>query len=211
MAHRIGSIVAAAPLLWMSWALFRLWVKPDTVADAESWVRFGVALMLLEFVLLHSGVFLAGAAAGVESKPKRFLAFAGLFAFYGLFVVGFALGTSSRIVLQIYGFVMLGRFVSVIADAGAGAAALVARSVLGVLVYLPLVFSTVFFPWPRFGIVGELADAARTEGSSGIWVDHPHRVIGAGAVYFLAMGLFEAYSALHPKAGGPGAGPLGKT
>ncbi|HVS12710.1 MAG TPA: hypothetical protein VMV46_02205 [Thermoanaerobaculia bacterium] len=185
------SLVAAAPLFWMSWTLAALWVRPASNPDAVGWVRFGIALMLLEFVLLHSGAFVGAFCGAVRTRLKRILVFAGLVVFYGLFVVGFALGTSSRAVLEIYGFVMLGRLVSVMADAGAGMEMFIARSVGGVLVYLPLVFASVLLPWPRLGITGELASAARTPGSSGIWVEEPHRVIAVGAIYFLVMGVLE--------------------
>jgi hypothetical protein len=203
MVHRIGSIIAAAPLLWMGWTLGRLWVDPGSSDDPVSWVRFGVALLLLEFVLLHSGVFVGAGWSAAKTLFKRILVFAGLVVFYGIFVVAFALGTSSRVVLEIYGFVMLGRFVSVIADARSGPEMFIARSVSGTLIYIPMVFASIFLPWPRLGISEELAAAARTGGSSGVWVDEPHRAIAAGAIYFLLMGLVELGVAFK-KPGGKG-------
>ncbi|HVS64976.1 MAG TPA: hypothetical protein VMT85_15900 [Thermoanaerobaculia bacterium] len=191
MFHRIGSIIAAAPLLWMSWTLARLWVDPASNDDAASWVRFGVGLMLLEFVLLHSGVFVGAGVIAAKTLFKRILVFAGLLVFYGVFALALSLGISSRAVLEIYGFVMLGRFVSVLADAGSGTEMFIARSVGGTVIYLPMVFASVLLPWPRLGITEELAAAARTDNSSGVWVDEPHRAIGAAAIYFLLMGLIE--------------------
>lgn len=193
--HRIGSLVAAAPLLWMGWTLARLWVDPSSRDDPVSWVRFGVALLLLEFVLLHSSAFIGALSATAKTLWKKLLGFAGLAAFYGVFVLGFALGTSSRAVLDIYLFVMLGRLVSLVADSKSGSEVFIARAVGGVLVYLPLVFASVLVPWPRLGITEELASAARTPNSSGLWVDQPHRAIAVGAIYFLCMGLLELRAA----------------
>ena len=42
-------------------------------------------------------------------------------------------------------------------------------------------------------IVGDLANAAKTPGTSGIWVDEPHRAIGAALVYFLFMAGIELW------------------
>jgi hypothetical protein len=191
MTHRIGSLIAAAPLFWISFTLGRLWVSPASVDDAVAWVRFGVGLMLLEFILLHSGVFVGAGCAAAKTTFKRVLVFAGIVVFYGAFALAFSLGTNSRSVLEIYGFVMLGRFVSVIADSRSGTEMFILRSVGGVLVYLPLVFASVLIPWPRLGITEELAAAARTPNSSGVWVEEPHRVIAIGAIYFLLMGILE--------------------
>lgn len=97
--------------------------------------------------------------------------------------------------LEIYGFVMLGRFVSVIIDARSGGEAFIARSVAGVVVYLPLVFASFALPWPRLGISRELEAAARSPNSSGIWAEEPHRVIAIGALYFLHIGVAELWVA----------------
>jgi hypothetical protein len=191
LIHRLASIFSAAPLLWMAWTLAALWVRPASNPDAVSWVRFGLGLMLLEFVLLHSGVFVGALCGAARQWWKRALVFAGLVVFYGIFAAAFALGTASRAVLEIYGFVMLGRFVSVVADAGRGTEMFILRSVGGIAIYIPLVIASGVLPWPRLGITDELAAAARTPNSSGVWVDEPHRAIAAGAIYFLLMGLIE--------------------
>ena len=68
---------------------------------------------------------------------------------------------------------------------------LVARSVIGTTLFIAVVVASSLLPFPRFGITDEIASAQRTPGSSGLWVDEPHRAIGAGALYFLALGVVE--------------------
>jgi hypothetical protein len=189
--HRVTYFLSAAPLFWISWRLFNVWVRPEAIEDAQSWVRFGVALLLLEFVLLHSGVFVVVGFAWARTWGQRLLVMLGITVFYGLFVVGFALGTESRQVLEIYGFVLVGRFATLVVNRDSGGAMILARSLLGTLIYLPLGFASVLVPWPRFGLVGEYAAAARTPGASGIWVEDPHRAIAMAAIYFLLMGVVE--------------------
>mgnify|MGYP007059392574 FL=1 len=195
MLHRITYLLSSLPLFWISWRLFELWIRPEAVPDAESWIRFGVALLLLEFVLLHSGVFVVFGFAAASTLLQKIGVGVGLTLFYGLFVIGFALGTESRAVLEIYGLVMVGRFATLVVDREKGTAAILGRSVLGVLFYIPLMFLTVLFPIPRLGIVGDFANAARTSGASGVWVDDPQRPVAARPLFFLAIALCAAGAA----------------
>ena len=193
--HRLTYLLSSLPLFWIAWQLFQVWTRPAVLPDAASWVRFGVGLMILEFVLLHSGVMGIFVFTAAETWWKRVLAGLGIVLFYGAFAWGLSMGTDSRQILSIYGFVLLGRAVTVLVDGAKGAAAIMGRSLLGTLVYLPMVFASVLLPWPRFGLVGEFAAAARSPNTSGIWVDEPHRAIGAGMLYFLCMAALEIWLA----------------
>ena len=59
--------------------------------DDGNWVRLGVGLLVLEFVVLHSGVFVSAMIATQEELSKKLQYAAGLTLFYSLLVLGFAL------------------------------------------------------------------------------------------------------------------------
>jgi hypothetical protein len=59
------------------------------------------------------------------------------------------------------------------------------------VVYFAMVVASVFVPIPRFGITPDVASATRLAGASGVWIDHPHRAIGAATAYFFLPGVVE--------------------
>lgn len=55
----VAAIVATVPCFYLSWVLVNVWREPMAWSDGN-WVRLGVDLLLLEFILLHSGAFMVG-------------------------------------------------------------------------------------------------------------------------------------------------------
>jgi len=62
--------------------------------------------MMMEFIILHSGMFMGGVAGAAESIWKRYLIFSGLLLFYSVLALIFAATVDSIDVLGIYGFMI---------------------------------------------------------------------------------------------------------
>lgn len=63
---------------------------------------------------------------------------------------------------------------------------------VGAICYLGTVFFATLFPIFRLGITREVIAAAKLPGS-GLWIEQPHRVLAAGALYFTAMAVSEIF------------------
>jgi hypothetical protein len=157
------------------------------------WVRYAVGLMALEFIILHSGGFMGAMAASTESLKKRVQAFLGLFVFYSLFAYGFAKMVDSFQILYVYGFIMLGRFITIIIASGEGKSQILSRSAFGTMVYMAAVFATLFIPVPELGVTHEVLEQVYPDRRGGEWEQNPEIAIAAGIIYFSALALYEIY------------------
>lgn len=185
-----GALSSSLPCFYLSWVLFNVWSDPMSW-DQGGWVRLGLGLLILEFILLHSGAFTASVIAKQEALIKRLKTMAGLMLFYVLMVWGFALSLDSQSLLWIFAGVCLGRLLTALSNAEEGAATMMARSGIGMLLYILVVFGTVFLPVPEWGITtGVLAEVYPDRGG-GLWEREPQRAIAGAAVYFLLMGIAE--------------------
>ncbi len=196
--HAIGCLASAIPYFLLVVVLSRAWVDPMSVDDGV-WVPLAVGLMALEFILLHSGVFMGVVAAKAQSAARRAGVFALLAGFYAIFAVVFSTVTGTWEVLKIFGFLMAGRFVTLIVASGEGKQELIARSGAGIAMYIPVVFLTVFVPFPELGVNAEVLREVYPNRGGGIWEQHPERAIAGAIIYFGLMGLFE----LKQLTGGP--------
>ena len=69
--------------------------------------------------------------------------------------------------------------------------AIVARSGIGVLLYLLVASGAVFLPIPEPGITGTVLDEVYPDRGGGLWEKEPERAIEVAALYFLIIGLAE--------------------
>ena len=199
MSAWLGRIAATVPLLYLSYVLFSVWYEPMAWDDGN-WVTLGLGLMLLEFVTLHSGVFIVVGMRSREALNRRWFFVLGITAFYALLVLGFAMGVGQPQLLWIFALVMLGRLVSLAFDDNpdAVAAEMIARSTIGTVLYLLVVFGTIFVPIPELGITREVLDDVYPQRGSGVWEAEPHRAIAGAAVYFALLGFAEWRWINHP-------------
>lgn len=181
----------AAPCFSMGLRLLEVWRNPMAV-ESGRWVRLGVGIFVLEFILLHAGIMLGAAAAGASSGGARLLGTLGLTAVYALFAGAIALGFRSRMLFMSFLGMVAGRFVAlVVGISNEDQGLLLAHAVLGMVLYFTMVMASVFLPWPRRGITEAIAAESRVPNSGGLWVEQPHRAIGPAAVYFLLLGTAE--------------------
>lgn len=179
----------AAPCFSMGMRMLQVWRDPMAV-DEGRWVRYGVGVFVLEFILLHASILLGAAATGHDGLSLARTAL--LVGFYALFAGAIALGFKSRALFNAFLVVVVGRFVAVMVGVSADDQRLfMAHSLVAMVLYFGLVISSVVLPWPKLGITEAVASRARPDNASGLWVEQPHRAIGPAAVYFLLLGVVE--------------------
>ena len=161
------------------------WIAPGLIGYDR--VRDLLLLMLIEFIVMHSGAFTA-VTLGAEnvSRTKRALSLAGLTAFYLMFVLGFSLAFDST--WPIWGFLWLfvSRFLQLFtsrAQAEAKMQRMLGGWVVSGMTYLAGTFATVLIPFPRLGITAEVVSAMHLPGS-GLWIEKPWIVLAFGTLYF---------------------------
>ncbi len=190
------ALAFALPCFGMGWRLLHVWRRPLEIEDGR-WVQLGVGVMVLEFVLLHAGVLLASLAMAADGLATTILATVGLSVFYGLFAVVIAYAFKSRMLLESFLWMIGGRLLAMLIGISTEESQLILNwSVVAMLLYVPLVIASVVVPFPRLGITAKIAGAKRLSNASGVWVDEPHRAIGAGAIYFHALGVAALLTAL---------------
>ena len=192
---RLSHLIAAGSLAWVSIQLYRTWVDPLAIENG-AWVKFGVGLILLEFVFVHSSPFM-GFIAGIAQRGRRMAAFLGAAAFYGLFAAAMIFSVNEPRLAWVYFGVMAGRTWAGWADARDEMDLMAGATwALSVVMYLGCVFASVMVDWPHLGLPPELGSKILGSGGDGVWEAEPHRAIAAGAVYFAALALLEAFRAL---------------
>lgn len=187
----LGCVWAGLSCLAMAWLFFLAWWRPLEL-EGGRWVRLGVGVMVLEFVLVHSGGVLHH-LMGEKAGWSRLRQGLGLAALYTLFGVGIAYGFKSWWLLGSYGLVMSGRLWALAAGTWTPMDQAISqrRMVASVVLYVGLLFATLVLPVPRGGLTEALVSSVRTGGGGGAWVDHPEKALAMGTAYFLLLGLIE--------------------
>jgi len=184
------ALAFAIPCFRMGFQLLAVWRNPMACENGR-WVQLGVGVFVLEFILLHAGIFI-GAVTMDAGGAAAILGTLGLAAFYTLFAAAIAWGFKSRMLFMSFLSLVVGRFVAVLLGISQDDTQLfMAHSLVAMAIYFVLVFASVFLPWPRLGITEAIAAQTRVPNASGLWVEQPHRAIGPATVYFLLLGLVE--------------------
>ena len=170
------------------------WLGPEYVANL-------MLVMLIEFLVMHSGGFYAGLVASDLPRARRLGAFCGLTAFYALFIAGFALVFDSAWPLFAFGWLFVSRFTQLWRPLGGVAAQqLTMQWVASGMTYLVGAIATVSLPLPRLGMTPEFVASMHLSGG-GAWVERPYTVLAFGALYFAVQGWIK-YAALPAQAAG---------
>ncbi|HEU5357624.1 MAG TPA: hypothetical protein VFU45_00790 [Gemmatimonadales bacterium] len=185
----LADLVAALPNFLLAGTAILTWYDPTVLGVAK--VSYFVALMLLEFIVLHSAAFMGTVAYGKEPKVGRVAGILGLALFYSLFAGGVALAFHRMWPLWAFWALVLNRLAGVLMGQGGddGAAAVVrAGWAAGMMFYLVATLATLFLPLPHLGITAEVV-AAQHFTASGLWVEQPWRVLAMAAVYYMLQGV----------------------
>lgn len=186
-------IAAAVPSLVLAYALFSVWANPMSW-DNGAWVPYGVGILCMEFLILHSSAFIGQVAARQTQFHKKLKFFLGLFVLYICMGLGFALATDSPSLLVMLAVVMLSRFVLALQ----GEEGVHPRVALGVTAYILMALGTILLPVPEWGITQEIVNQVYPGRGGGLWEREPERAIAGGACYFALMGIMELYWAFKP-------------
>ena len=195
----IEGLITAVPCFVLAATMLFTWIDPMSI-DSGSWVRFGVGIMALEFLLVHSGAMMGSMAANTKDETffSKLKVFGAAFAFYSLFAGAMALAFQSWTLFIIYSTVMLSRWIGLLSQPAIEAkAAAMQRSGYAVLYYLLAVFLSVLVPWPRLGVTYSIVSEVYPDRGAGHWERHPESALAAGIIYFSLIGLTELYLALH--------------
>ena len=169
-----------------------VWLDP-MAWDEGHWVPFGVGILIIEFLALHSSVFITNMITNTDDRAQKLKYGIGFFIFYSLMAFGIAAGIGSFSLVLILGAMMIGRTFAAFAQDSATLAHTNARSALGITLYIVLCGATVFIDIPEMGITNSVLAEVYPNRGGGVWERHPERAIVAAAVYFAVMGLVEIY------------------
>lgn len=192
--HRFGilrRLGAAGPDAALAGLYLWCWINP--LAWRKTLVAELMLVMMVEFLVVHSGPFLGMVVVGTgssQSRASRLKVLLGLGAIYLLFAGGMsaALGSWGPILLFVWLIgakliaILLGR-----SPGGTERARQMGYWALSVVFYLGAVFATLLLPVPKFGVTqhGHFYGIP----GEGEWVSHPETVIAAGFLYFAALAL----------------------
>jgi hypothetical protein len=160
------------------------WFAPATLG--YDWIKTLMLVMLIEFLVVHSGGFIGQTVLGDASRAIKVKAIVGFGAFYMLFVLAFCAAVGQWWPIAAFGWLLVGKFLMVVLEPKPRAEErqrLTSIWILSVVAYLFAVFATVLLPVPEFGIDATARAGAAIPGS-GLWVEQPETVIAAGLVYF---------------------------
>ena len=195
-------LVGALPDAVTSFIFLVAWIAPTALGP--QWVKDLMLTMLIEFIVMHSGVFysaIVGGAAG--ARAQRSLLLIGLTAFYMLFIIGFSVAFKSTWPIFAFGWLFVSRFATIWIHPQLSAratAAMASQWAASAVFYLVGVFVTLLLPLPSLGLTREFVASMQLSGS-GAWIDHPHIVIAFGALYFGAQSWFKFYVASRASTG----------
>jgi len=184
-------LIGGLPLLFLSLTLFKVWLDPMSI-DQGGWLRMAATLVVIEFLLLHSGGFMAAGGVICNSLWQR-LAWFVLFALvYGGSIWAFAAWSDAAYVAWILSGVLISRLLTlVILRDKKGTIMMFQRSAVGTMI-LVLTALVCFIPLPELGVTEALREA--TFGApEDLMSSDPQRFIAWGVLYFLLMALTEFY------------------
>jgi hypothetical protein len=186
-------LAGAAPDAALAGLYLWCWIEPT--AWRKTLVAELMLVMLVEFLVVHSGPFfgmLATSDAVVKERATRLKILLGLGCVYLLFAGGMAAAFESWGPVLLFAWLIGAKLVAILAGRGTAVreqARQMAFWGLSVLFYLGAVFATLLLPVPKLGVVrhGHYYGVP----GSGEWVSHPNTVIAAGLIYFGALALVK--------------------
>lgn len=184
----VSRLFAASPDAATAAVYALTWWNPFQFGDSA--VKNLMLLMLMEFLVVHSGAFIGMAVLSDRaSRKSKTLAIVGFGAFYMLFAGAFSAGFNSWWPALTFLWLLLARFANVWLlplPRAAEARRMISLWAASVLCYLGAVFVGILAPLPRLGLHSDIVPALGLSGG-GLWVEQPHTVIASGLLYFAAM------------------------
>lgn len=189
MANVARRIATAAPDLALAGVYLWCWIEP--LAWRKTLVADLMLVMLVEFLVVHSGPFLGVLVMGDDSsvsRATRLKMLLGLGAVYLLFAGGMSAAFETWGPVLVFVWLIGAKLFAILlgrAQDGAEQTRQMALWGLSVLFYLAAVFASVLLPVPELGVTRHGHDYGVP--GEGEWVSHPNTVIAAGLLYFGAL------------------------
>lgn len=186
-SYRIFDWIDILLYLFMAFQFIRLWVSPSP-DDAELVYYFAI-LMAFEFILAHSGVFMA-----IMPPKVSILIF---FPIYGLFALCFTSMIGDLSIVWVYLIVVFNRmrfaFMNVDPDEKMR---VIGMSALTAIIYFFLIFIIAFCSGfiPELGLTKDYLEQSGYENIKtigGLFTDEPNVPMCFGAIYYILIALME--------------------
>ncbi|MCB4798398.1 hypothetical protein [Neotamlana laminarinivorans] len=173
----------------MAYKFFMLWYAPS-FQDNEKITSF-ISLMVFEFVMVHSGIFMA-------VMPKRISLFI-MVPFYAVFAFAFNTMTNDNSILVLYCIVVFNRMRFAFSDTSSDLKARVilnsfsSMGVYFVLIFVVLIFQSLI---PFLGLTPTFLKETNFYESitaTGEFIEKPHITMCFGVLYYIGLSIVEAY------------------
>lgn len=177
------------PVLAVAVFLLMNWIDPMRVGGG-AWLKLAAMMVMIEFLLLHSGAFMAVGPSVCRKRWQQAGWFFGFALFYAVFFIGVAIMVGGRYVIWLLAGVMLSHMLKlVILRDRRGIIMMLSRSAIGMVVLL-LTMLVVMIPWPALGITEDVRYQVFGRAED-MLTEHPERTIAWGVLYYLLMSLVE--------------------
>jgi hypothetical protein len=181
-------VITAAPCFFLAGTLLWTWVDPMSVRGGR-WVPLGVGIMVLEFVLVHSGAMMAGVQRSKELEQWKTVAL--MMGFYALFAATMSAAFKSWDLFLIFTAVMVTRWARILTDPDHAPEEAMRRSGMSIIFYLLAAFASLFVPLPELGLTTQVLNEVYPFRGGGEWERYPEKALFAGVLYFSLLGLAE--------------------
>ncbi|MEO8254178.1 MAG: hypothetical protein ABI554_07280 [Flavobacterium sp.] len=174
---------------YYAYVFLMVWTHPEQYP--VSLINDLAILMAFEFIMVHSGVFMA-----VMPKKLSILVF---FPLYGLFAYGFNESVINTNILYIYLLTVLNRMRFAFSNVSMEVRAVqMGKSAAKAMFYFFLIFAVCFGNGiiPKFGLTEEFLEKSHyfdTVKSSGLFIDKPYVPICMGFIYYSLPVLYFIY------------------
>lgn len=174
--------------LIIAYRFYALWASPGL--DQSNQITNMATLIAFEFIMIHSGVFMA-------VFPKKVSLFL-FFPFYGLFAVAFAAAIDDwHIIMFTYLFAVFNRMRFAFADVPRAIKFRnITISVFAAVIYFILIFVVAFNAEniPALGLTNDYLEASgyiSNLETGGLFFDSPQTAMALGVLYYVTLGLVE--------------------
>ncbi len=193
IVNLLRRLASAAPDLALAALYLWCWIEP--LAWRKTLVAELMLVMLVEFLVVHSGPFFGMLVTGdavTQDRATRLKILFGLGCVYLLFAGGMAAAFESWGPVLLFAWLIGAKLIAILAGRGNAVreqSRQMALWALSIVFYLGAVFATVLLPVLKLGVLrhGHFYGIP----GSGEWVSHPNVVIAAGFLYFSALGLVK--------------------
>ncbi len=170
------------------------WFAPASLG--YGWIKTLMLLMLIEFVVVHSGAFLGQTVLGNSPRSTKIKSIVGLGAVYMLLVLAFSVALGEWWPVAAFGWLLVGKFLMVVLEPrprDEERQRLTSIWAASVAAYVFAVLAAAFLPVAEFGIHAAARAGAAIPGS-GLWVEQPQSVIAAGLIYFALLAWIKLHA-----------------